>query len=706
MELEGWGDSTALRRAALLPIAVLWHGPEGERFADQVGRITALRRGLLERTLELGKGSRAALKVLEEAPRQQIADLRRYFQPGGDWEPVIETLGEGAEREDFRLRMDRLRAQVETPPRLGFIGSERGYERLAGISEIFWLRESEAEAQIDLFSLEIIVVETVPTSGLNKEDADWLLAFSALDGSLPERGARLFEAAEAAGIPVHLWATGAPEIAPLWREAARRADRVLAEVIGSEGQDWAPIAPDVLLPCTTEPTACSVARQSPPPADLMLVPTASDICQYPDFAEFVDTPGLYATLLTEFRYRFTPLILSQRLSQTDPQIYGEHTRAEERALLVSARIVLLPSRSLRPDAELVQIAVDAIASGAIPVLWGMPRTAAPQLEMLDRVFSPTDLMELQAAYRVTWVRERRWRALYRQVMRDCVWTGTHREALLGRDPCGPKFDRPHTSVVLVTKRPHLLHHCLETFRAQSWDNKELILIFNTGEIPEDLPELAENERAFALPEAANIGECLNRGITQAKGRYWCKLDDDDFYSTTYLEETVYYYRSAQADVVGRRSVYFYFAGEDATYSREKFAERCGSLMTTGSLAGAALSMDRRSKEVPFSVMDRNSADTHWLLQLHHKEIRVYSADCTSMIVYRSADETTHSWRLSADSKKMEQFRRRTTGNIFELPVAERLTGDLSSEMSGGAEAMQQRLEAFRHLSEAVEMAQL
>ncbi|WP_244430374.1 glycosyltransferase family A protein [Roseivivax halodurans] len=666
--LEGWANSTVLRRASLHPLSILWSGPEGKKFAEQVDRITALRRGLLEQALKPGESSRAALEVLEEAPRQQIADLLRYFQPGGNWEPVIESLGNGAERDDFRLRTDRLRAQVETPLRLGFIGSERGYERLAGISEIFWLRENEVEAQIDLLSLETIVIETVPASGLSKEDADWSLAFSTLDGSLPERGARLFDAAKAVGIPVHLWATGAAEIAPLWQETARQANRVLAEVTGQKGEDWSPISPDVLLPSTTEPTACSVARQTPPPADLMLIPTASDIFQYPDFAEFVDTPGLYAPLLTEFRYRFTPLSLRERLSRADSQIYGDHTRSEERALLASARIVLLPACSLRPDAELVQMALDAIASGAIPVLWGTPRTMAPQLEMLDRVLSPADLMELQATYRITWVRERRWRELYRHVMREYVWTAAHREALLGRDPCGPETDKPRTSVILVTKRPRLLHKCLETFRSQSWDNKELILIFNTGEIPEDLPELAPNERVFALPEAANIGECLNRGIAQSTGRYWCKLDDDDFYGRTYLEEAVYYYRSTQADVVGRQSVYFYFSGNGVTYSREEVAQRCGCILAKehGHIAGATLSADTASYIVPFSHKDRNSADSNWVANHRDQGYRIYSADCTSMIVYRDSDESTHTWKISSAKGVVSQLKMRLDRNLLDI----------------------------------------
>src|SRR5699024_168949 len=105
---------------------------------------------------------------------------------------------------------------------------------------------------------------------------------------------------------------------------------------------------------------------------------------------------------------------------------------------------------------------------------------------------------------ITWVFQRRLRALFQQVLRDHTHLAPHRAALLGLDPMGDGFDTPRISAVLVTRRPHLVRNCIETFRNQSWPETELILIFNTGILPDDLPELRANEHVFALPPSCNL----------------------------------------------------------------------------------------------------------------------------------------------------------------------------------------------------------
>ena len=650
-------------RAELIPLNVLWATSEGTRVRAEVQAACRNRRTLLERHLHLTADSAVTLDRMCQVPLTQIDQIIARFAPSGNWQPVLTALADPDDREDFRVRMDRLRAQAVRLPRVGFIGSERGHERLFGMSEVFWLREADHADQLALLDLDLVVIETVPSSGAGAEDTQWHLAFSSLDGDLPARGAALLEAAKAQKIPVHLWVTAPSASARLWRGCAAAVARVIAE---GEEEDWSDLGRRPrTIPRATEPVACSMASLRQRDPDRMLIPVASDVFQYPDFAELVPKPMPFKPLMAEFRYRFARHALDERLDNHYIPGVGEHNRTHQRALLQAAGMVLLPAQSLRSDQELATIAMDAIMSGAIPVLFGTPRSDMSLLNQLDRVYNASDLMELQALYRVHWLRERCWRGLMRFVMRNHRWRSAHRKVLLRHDPFPPGFDTPPISAVLVTKRPHLLRECFRTFRRQSWPNKELILVLNMDKLPDDMPKLRKNEHVFALPEATNIGECLNRGIEQSTGRYWAKMDDDDFYSSTYLEETIYYYKASQADLAGRQSVYFYFSGEKQTKFRPAIYDRCFKLLTSGHLAGATLSADKFNVGKGFSTKDRNSADSNWIGGLIRDGFRAFSADATSLIVYRSSDQGQHTWKI-ADRQLANWFGKCTTNNLLQF----------------------------------------
>jgi len=664
IEVGGWGSEVVAERVELLETALDWSGREAQNVARTRIAAAEAQAELARRHLpETGEDLLAGMAVLAKA---QVEALQAYFAPGGDWAPVLESLDNAEARADYRLRCDRLRAQGVAPPRLGFIGSERGRERLEGLAQVIWLREAEWRDQLRYLDLDLIVIEATGASGAGDETADWNLAFASLTGALPARGAALIEGAAEAGIPVHLWATGMADKAPFWREAAARATRVIAE---GEG-DWSAINPHHCLPRGTEPAAVSLAAIARRARDLLLVPVGSDLYQFPEVRDFVNACGLYDCVIAEFTYNFVTTALQRLIINPRATLVGSTNRAAQRHLLQNASIVLMPSQSLRSDAELLAIAMDAVASGAIPVLIGRPRGADPLLAALDVVHSPSDLMELQALYRITWLRERRMRGLMRLMFQHHVHRSEHRAALLGRDPFGPDLDAPRITGVLVTKRPHLIHACLDSFRRQSWENRELIVVFNTGILPEDLPELHENEHVFALPEAANIGECLNMGIAAGTGRYWVKLDDDDYYSRHYFEETATYYRSSQADVVGRQAVYYHITGAGVFCSQENVVNRCFRLLATDEhMSGATLSARNGDEITRFSPRDRNACDANWVRKVLGGGLRTFSADCTAMIVYRDADDDKHTWKFSAIQNYVNSFLPRSPNLLDHLEDA-------------------------------------
>ena len=661
-------EGISLRRLEINALNFNWASTRVQsQVAKSFERQLEQRSALLQKALGGVDSTSPAEKMLRAVPSRQLATIFMRFKPGGDWGNVLTDADLEAAVNDYQRRMSRLRAQTDQLLRVGFIGSDRGYERLDGMSELYRLRQSKAEEQLALLDLDLVVIETGLPSGSDDPDRDWSLTFSSLDGRLPDTGAALLDLAQSHDISVHLWVTVPAQSAQNWRGLAARAARVIAEGTSDAWEGvWDGIAREVhIVPQATNPAACSVGSIHARQPDLMLVPVASDIFEFPELADLISTNNAYNILLTEFRYRFNETALSLRLSNQYRPTMGDHTRSQERLFLQSASLVLLPATSLRPDEELTAMAMDAIASGAVPVLFGSPRSDNALLKLLDRVFNINDLIELQATYRIAWYHERRWRLLMRYMMGTHIWNTEHRAAMLGRDPYPDGFDTPRISSVLITKRPQLLNDCLESFRKQSWPNKELVLILNTGSVPDDLPELRENEHVMALPQAANIGECLNRAINFSTGRYWAKMDDDDFYSCTYLEETVNYYHSTQADLVGRSSTFFYFSGWDETHGRFNIAMKNNQFLASGHVSGATLTGDSQFQKTPFSFKDRNSADSNWITRVINSGHCMFCGDSTSLVVFRSKDESKHTWAMSHSAAIMNRFSYFSAGSVAE-----------------------------------------
>lgn len=661
MTLVGSDPDLRLQRISLGPLDLEEVVRDGTAIQTDLAARVAQRVADLADTDVMDDATRAEWTHLFETTLRQHAALMDWFTPSGDWSAVLERLRDGVDRDDYDLRLRRLAGQAKKPlPVIGFIGSARGRERLEGFARLVWLRSDQLAEQLATLPLQAIVIESALGSGAG--ETDWLLAFSGLDGDMPDAGCGLFDAAAQAGVPVHLWMTGDPAAGRLWRACAARADRVIVE-----GEGWADLPVDLQVAAATEPAACSLAAVTKRDTHLMLVPVAADLLQDAGFANLLSDGGLYRPLLTEFRYAFNRGNLRDRLADKSIPMLGETGRAEHRALLQAATIVLLGAHGPRSDAELAQMAMDAIASGAIPVLYGTPRSDDALLAALDHVTTRSDLVALQGLYRIRWVQERRWRGLMARVTADHLWSGRDRAVVLGADPMPADFDRPLVSVVLVTKRPHLLHRCLQTFRGQTWPNTELILIFNASAMPADMPDLQANERVYALPEAASLGECLNRGITVARGLYWCKMDDDDYYSQRYLADTVMYYRSTQADVVGRQSGFFYFDGKGETLSRDFVGGRNFAILSMGeAISGATLSADMRWKGDMFSTRHRSHADADWVARVNRRDNRVFSAGFTEMVVYRDAVDENHTWRMNANVDQGNRYHVRAPYNMFDV----------------------------------------
>jgi glycosyltransferase involved in cell wall biosynthesis len=116
----------------------------------------------------------------------------------------------------------------------------------------------------------------------------------------------------------------------------------------------------------------------------------------------------------------------------------------------------------------------------------------------------------------------------------------------------PQFDngRPLVSVILATKdRPRLLSMALACYEHQTYRPRELIVIDDGAVHPAD-GRVVEKAGGILLTVASDtaLGAKLNAGVERSNGSLCQKMDDDDWYGSTFLERMVSAVAKSQANV--------------------------------------------------------------------------------------------------------------------------------------------------------------
>src|SRR3990167_7361746 len=95
-------------------------------------------------------------------------------------------------------------------------------------------------------------------------------------------------------------------------------------------------------------------------------------------------------------------------------------------------------------------------------------------------------------------------------------------------------DKPLISCLCVTHgRKKLLERAVQSCRDQTYPNKELVLLYESGD-----RETAEYVRALedrnlilvelSTSEGFNLGRLRNRSLVECRGEFFCQWDDDDW----------------------------------------------------------------------------------------------------------------------------------------------------------------------------------
>lgn len=100
------------------------------------------------------------------------------------------------------------------------------------------------------------------------------------------------------------------------------------------------------------------------------------------------------------------------------------------------------------------------------------------------------------------------------------------------------MNTPLISCICVTRnRPHLLRRALRCFDAQTYPQKEIVLVVEEGDqdtaaVIQDWSRLQDKNMKLVTVAAGpdnRLGNLRNLGIATAEGTYFCQWDDDDWH---------------------------------------------------------------------------------------------------------------------------------------------------------------------------------
>ncbi|MDR6225675.1 glycosyltransferase [Desmospora profundinema] len=204
------------------------------------------------------------------------------------------------------------------------------------------------------------------------------------------------------------------------------------------------------------------------------------------------------------------------------------------------------------------------------------------------------------------------------------------------------------SIITCTKRPQCVHNLFNNYKRQIAIDKELIIILNHDGMDINqyinLAKCYRNVRVYQLPGTTSLGRCLNFGVTKARFKYVAKFDDDDYYSPYYLREGLRAFRSTNADIVGKRTMFMYLKEKKLLLIRRPGNENKYSNRV---VSATILAKKDIFKTVKFP--DRSIGEgPEFLNDCSEKGFKIYSTSRYNFVANRRKDHKSHTWQITYD----------------------------------------------------------
>ena len=262
---------------------------------------------------------------------------------------------------------------------------------------------------------------------------------------------------------------------------------------------------------------------------------------------------------------------------------------------------------------------------------------------------------------------------YREVMRNHTY-GDRLRAIAGHLglPAG-KTARPADPLITAmvpTMRPQLLPFVLDGYRRQSYPDLELVIVlhsdsYSAGDIA---PMLREEDRArvIRVPESQSVGMALNVGVDAARGEYWARIDDDDYYGPNYFSDAMLTRSYYDFDICGKSQWFIYFEAARAAYVHKR---NWAAHSTNPAIAGGTfLVRNARNGRLRFNDRVRGYADVDLIgREIDRGGCRLVSTDPFNFLQIRRMDRRSHTW--TADMSQIVHREKITDGmNLSRIGI--------------------------------------
>jgi hypothetical protein len=353
------------------------------------------------------------LERIAGAELEQISVVTSLWSFSFDWK---NALGDN--------RIDRLAdefyqvigANEQERQALAFIGGERLYNKLLAHFDVVLVQENAPEEVLDSISVKALVIESV----LEDLNGEWRQVWCGVaEGAVAPAGQQLLEFAEELRLPVVFYYTSAPVDTPLFRQMFELADYVFVEGPPDAYVDALLSGADArtqFVPRSFERLLARPSRDRSSDGYGILLPVRSELLGSSELRSAIAALPPKATLVTEPAGELGAAVGKpaglRRCFFLRTASYHEVLHLCRRAA-----ITVLIGETLDRHCQ-QDIALDAIASGAVVVFMGDPDGLDGIGRYILRVGDPTELSEEIRLLANDEYRRRIWLSSYREICRD------------------------------------------------------------------------------------------------------------------------------------------------------------------------------------------------------------------------------------------------------------------------------------------------
>jgi hypothetical protein len=204
------------------------------------------------------------------------------------------------------------------------------------------------------------------------------------------------------------------------------------------------------------------------------------------------------------------------------------------------------------------------------------------------------------------------------------------------------------SIVTSTIRDNMWENILDNFLRQDYEPKELIIVINhllNKGVWEQRTKKYKDIRVFQLNNGS-LGECLNLGSEKAKFDMIAKFDDDDFYSASYLLNSMKLFTTTNAAVVGKSTIFVYFKKDKNLSIYRKGMENQKVIhVRKNALAGGTLLFKKEILNMVKFAPINLGEDIQFQIECLRNKIPLYSGNRYDYVMIRRPNEHLHTWQV-------------------------------------------------------------